>query len=77
MMESDNSISQINELDFRNRYGQELRSKRQLHGYTELQDEKIQVCQQMLKTPGRRGEIIKMEEIEKEILRRYMQLVKY
>jgi hypothetical protein len=27
----------------------------------------------MLKTPGRRGEAIKIEEIDKEILRRYME----
>ena len=72
-MEPDNLMSEANELEFRELYIRELRSKRQQHGYTELRDERIQVTQQMLKTPGRRGEAIKLEEIDKEILRRYME----
>jgi hypothetical protein len=63
------------ESDFRNRYMQELKKKRQ-HGFNnyfgidELLEERRQVNQQQMKTPGRRGEIIKHEEIDKEILRR-------
>ena len=33
-------------------------------------EERIKVNQQELKTPGRRGEKIKQEEIDKEIVRR-------
>jgi hypothetical protein len=72
----------INESDiekeesFRQRYSQELKSKRQQidgkdQGYNELEDERRKVRQQMMRTPGRRGEIIKEEEINKEIGRRY------
>jgi hypothetical protein len=39
-------------------------------GIDELVEERRQVNQQQMKTPGRRGEIIKHEEIDKEILRR-------
>ena len=61
--------------DFRNRYMQELKKKRQrgfnnYFGIDELLEERRQVNQQQMKTPGRRGEIIKHEEIDKEILRR-------
>lgn len=64
------------EKSFRERYSQELRSKRQqmdgrYQGYNELDDERKKVRQQMMRTPGRRGEIIKEEEIDKEISRRY------
>lgn len=64
------------EKDFRERYSQELRSKRQQindkhRGYNELEDERKRVRQQMMRTPGRRGEIIKEEEIYKEFGRRY------
>lgn len=63
------------ESDFRNRYMQELRKKRQhginnYFGIDELLEERRQVNQQQMKTPGRRGEVIKHEEIDKEILRR-------
>ncbi len=61
---------------FRKMYSQELKSKRQQiggkdQGYNELEDERRKVRQQMMRTPGRRGEIIKEEEINKEIGRRY------
>jgi hypothetical protein len=72
----------INEYDiekeesFRKMYSQELKSKRQQingkdQGYNELEDESRKVRQQMMRTPGRRGEIIKEEEINKEIGKRY------
>jgi hypothetical protein len=72
----------INESDvekeesFRKRYSHELKSKRQQiggkdQGYNELEDERRKVRQQMMRTPGRRGEIIKEEEINKEIGERY------
>ena len=62
----------INESDiekeesFRKRYSQELITKRQQiddkdRGYNELEDERRKVRQQMMRTPGRRGEIIKEE----------------
>lgn len=51
---------------FRERYAVELKKKdgRQLH------DEEIRIRQQILRTPGRRGEQIKSEELDKEVLRR-------
>ena len=57
------------------RYMHELRKKRQhgmnnYYGIDELLEERRQVNQQQMKTPGRRGELIKHEEIDKEILRR-------
>ncbi len=60
---------------FRERYAQELRKKKQedsdsYQGNHELAQERIAVKQQEMKTPGRRGEKIKHEEIDKEILRR-------
>jgi hypothetical protein len=72
----------INESDiekeesFRKRYSQELITKRQQidekdRGYNELEDERRKVRQQMMRTPGRRGEIIKEEELIKEIGKRY------
>ena len=39
-------------------------------GNDELNDEKRKVNQQELKTPGRRGEQIKQEELDREIARR-------
>jgi len=36
-----------------------------------LDEERKQVNQQAMKTPGRRGEVIKNEELDKEISRRY------
>jgi len=72
----------INESDiekeesFRKRYSQELITKRQQiddkdRGYYELEDERRKVRQQMMRTPGRRGEIIKEEELIKEMGKRY------
>lgn len=66
---------------FRKRYSQELRSKKQQiydneRGYSELEDERRSVRQQMLRTPGRRGEIIKEEEISKEFARRFVETQK-
>ena len=37
----------------------------------ELEEEMKKVNQQAMKTPGRRGEQIKHEEIDREIVRRY------
>ena len=42
-------------------------------GHHALDDERQQVNQQARKTPGRRGEIIKNEEIDKEFSKRYTQ----
>ncbi|HXX97517.1 MAG TPA: hypothetical protein VEL11_10435 [Candidatus Bathyarchaeia archaeon] len=58
---------------FRERYAEELRKKKQQDTYggeNELFEERIKVKQQEWKTPGRRGEKIKQEEIDKEIVRR-------
>jgi hypothetical protein len=62
---------------FRERYAQELRKKKQQGSYyyrgnDELANERREVTQQQMKTPGRRGEKIKQEEIDKEIVRRSM-----
>ncbi len=56
---------------FRENYAQELRKMRQDSGRDELEDERRKVKQQAMKTPGRRGEQIKHEEIDREIVRRY------
>jgi hypothetical protein len=60
---------------FREMYATELRKKKQqdsssYRGNDELNDEKRRVNQQELKTPGRRGEKIKQEELDKEFSRR-------
>jgi len=61
---------------FRERYAQELQKKKwQLGagGYSqgdEMAEERRNVNHQQGKTPGRRGEQIKQEEIDKEIVRR-------
>jgi hypothetical protein len=60
---------------FRERYATELRKKKQrdsssYRGDDELNDEKRRVNQQELKTPGRREEKIKQEELDKEFSRR-------
>ena len=57
---------------FRERYAEELRKKKQqdtchYRGNNELVEERVKVNQQERKTPGRRGEKIKQEEIDKEI----------
>jgi hypothetical protein len=61
---------------FRKEYSHLLRSKKQQvynshMGRNALEEERKQVNQQAMKTPGRRGEIIKNEEIDKELSRRY------
>ncbi|HXV46198.1 MAG TPA: hypothetical protein VD736_05950 [Nitrososphaera sp.] len=56
---------------FRESYALELRRKRQDRVRDELDEERKKVKQQAMKTPGRRGEQIKHEEIDREILRRY------
>ena len=56
---------------FRESYALELRKKRQDRVRDELDEERKKVKQQAMKTPGRRGEQIKHEEIDREILRRY------
>jgi hypothetical protein len=56
---------------FRNRYANELKKKKQDERVYELDDEIRKVKQQGMKTPGRRGEQIKHEEIDREISRRY------
>lgn len=53
---------------FRENYAQELKGKKK---DPELDEERKKVKQQAMKTPGRRGEQIKHEEIDKEIVRRY------
>jgi hypothetical protein len=60
---------------FRERYAEELRKKKQqdtyhYRGNNELVEERVKVNQQQQRTPGRRGEKIKQEEIDKEIVRR-------
>ena len=60
---------------FRERYAQELQKKKQqdsnsYRGDDELADERRSVNQQGRRTPGRRGEEIKQEELDKEFVRR-------
>ena len=60
-------------------YASELRKKKQQindnnRGSNELDDERRQIFQQAIRTPGRRGEIIKKDEIEKEFARRYKEV---
>jgi hypothetical protein len=61
---------------FRERYAQELQKKKNqpgAGGYSqgdEMAEERRHVTHQQGKTPGRRGEEIKQEEIDKEIVRR-------
>ena len=64
------------EADFRERYSYYLRGMKQriyetYLGFDELEDERKFVYQQAMKTPGRRGEVIKSEEIDKGFSRRY------
>ena len=61
--------------NFRCRYAQELVKKRQpgvdnYYGADELLEERKKVNQQQMKTPRRKGETIKQEEIDKEMVRR-------
>ena len=61
---------------FRERYAQELQKKKWQPGVgsnsqgDEMAEERRNVSHQQGKTPGRRGEEIKQEEIDKEIVRR-------
>jgi hypothetical protein len=57
---------------FRDRYASELKKRKQDGIVDELEDERRKVKQQGMKTPGRRGEQIKHEEIDREITRRYI-----
>lgn len=71
------STNDTKERDFRERYTIELRKKRQCginnyYGVDELLEERKQVNQQQMKTPGRRGEVIKHEEINNEMSRRLL-----
>lgn len=59
------------EKHFRVRYANELKKKKQDDRDSELEIERNEVKQQGMKTPGRRGEQIKHEEIDKEIIRRH------
>ena len=58
---------------FRERYSERLR---ELRDDQELRDEREKVKLQSMKTPGRRGEEIKHEEIDRETVRRYSSKVK-
>jgi hypothetical protein len=74
------NISSIVETDFRERYNIYLRTKKQrifdkYIGFNELEDERKIVNQQVMRSPGRRGEIIKNEEIDREFSRRYSDYV--
>lgn len=53
---------------FRESYAQQLQK---IGHDPDLEEERKKVKQQAMKTPGRRGEQIKHEEIDKEIVRRY------
>lgn len=75
-MESESTKTDAEEAEFREIYSQSLRGKKQQvydtqMGHNALEEERKQVNQQAMKTPGRRGEIIKNEELDKEISRRY------
>lgn len=59
------------EKTFRAIYASELRKMKQGSGLDQLEEERKKVNQQAMKTPGRRGEQIKHEEIDREIVRRY------
>ena len=61
------------EREFRTRYAEELKKKKQEGGRTDLEDERTRVKHQQMKTPGRRGEQIKHEEIDREFVRRYVE----
>lgn len=75
-MESESTKTDAEEAEFREIYSQSLRGKKQQvydtqMGHNALEEERKQVNQQAMKTPGRRGEVIKNEELDKEISRRY------
>jgi len=56
---------------FRGRYADELKKKKHSGGDSDLDAERSNVKHQGMNTPGRRGEEIKNEEIDREIVRRY------
>jgi len=73
---NNNVIIDSEEDFFRKSYALELQKKKQQindyqRGFNELEEERRQVNQKEIRTPGRRGEVIKKEEIEKEFTRRY------
>lgn len=75
-------ISSKIETDFRERYTLYLRSMKQriyetYREFDELEDERKFVYQQAMRTPGRRGEIIKNEEIDKEFSRRHSDYINH
>jgi len=75
-LEPESTKTDAEEAEFRETYSQSLRGKKQQvydsqMGHNALEDERKQVNQQAMKTPGRRGEVIKNEELDKEISRRY------
>ena len=75
-LENNNLSVESEEEYFRKTYALELQKKKQQindfqRGFNELEEERRQVNQQAIRTPGRRGEAIKKEEIEKEFTRRY------
>jgi hypothetical protein len=75
-LEPESTKTDAEEAKFREIYSQILRGKKQQvydsqMGHNALEDERKQVNQQAMKTPGRRGEVIKNEELDKEISRRY------
>ena len=77
-MDSDITINE-QEKSFSKFYATELRKKKQQindndRGFNELEDERRQVFQQAIRTPGRRGEVIKKHEIEKEFTRRFKEV---
>jgi hypothetical protein len=75
-LESESTKTNAEEAEFREIYSQILRGKKQQiydtqMGHNALEEERKQVNQQAMKTPGRRGEVIKNEELDKELSRRY------
>jgi hypothetical protein len=75
-LESESNNTDVQEAEFRDNYSRQLRGKKQQvydtqMGHNALQEERKQVNQQAMKTPGRRGEIIKNVEIDKEFSKRY------
>lgn len=76
---SNNVTLNEREETFSKAYATELRKMKQQindndRGFYELDNERRQIFQQAIRTPGRRGEIIKKDEIEKEIARRYQEV---
>ncbi len=76
---SNNVTLNEQEETFSKAYATEIRKMKQQindndRGFYELDNERRQIFQQAIRTPGRRGEIIKKDEIEKEIARRYQEV---